>query len=52
MAPHQVVGTNDPKLAESNLPRYPVLPNTYDARKIEEIRRTVMVANVDHEVSL
>jgi len=51
LPPHQVVATNDPKLTEANLPRYPVLPTNYDTRKIEEIRRTILIANLDPEVT-
>lgn len=51
LPPHQVVVTVDPKLTESNLPQYPPLPPTHDTRKIEEIRRTALIANVDPEVS-
>lgn len=38
--------TFDPKLEENNLPEYPPLPVNYDARKIGEIRRTVIVIDV------
>ncbi|OXA59804.1 putative splicing factor, arginine/serine-rich 7 [Folsomia candida] len=49
--PHQVVVTSDPKLAELQLPPYPNLPPTYDSRRIEEIRRTIMIANIDPEIT-
>lgn len=38
--------TFDPKLEEYNLPEYPPLPVNFDARKIEEIRRTIIVIDV------
>ncbi|XP_053614810.1 probable splicing factor, arginine/serine-rich 7 isoform X2 [Plodia interpunctella] len=46
MPPNQVIQTHDPKMIAAGLPPYPPLPATYDARKIEEIRRTVLVADV------
>lgn len=42
----QVIKTADPKLEEHNLPEYPALPISFDARKIEEIRRTIIVIDV------
>lgn len=49
MVPNQVVKTDDPKLVEANLPEYPALPVNYDARKIEETRRTIVVLDIpDH----
>lgn len=45
--PSQVIQTHDPKLAAAGLPPYPPLPAAYDSRKIEEIRRTVLVGDVD-----
>ncbi|CAL8078326.1 unnamed protein product [Orchesella dallaii] len=50
--PLQVVITKDPRLLERNLPLYPPLPPTVDSRKIEEIRRTIMVCNIDPDVSV
>lgn len=38
--------TSDPKLEEHGLPEYPALPVSFDARKIEEIRRTVIVIDI------
>ncbi|ODN06593.1 putative splicing factor, arginine/serine-rich 7 [Orchesella cincta] len=49
--PLQVVITKDPRLLEGNLPLYPPLPPTVDSRKIEEIRRTIMICNIDPDVS-
>ncbi|CAL8069796.1 unnamed protein product [Orchesella dallaii] len=49
--PHHVVITKDPRLVERNLPSYPPLSPTFDSRKIEEIRRTIMVCNIDHDIS-
>lgn len=42
----QVIKTSDPKLIEFNLPEYPPLPITFDARKIEEIRRTIILIDI------
>lgn len=42
--PNQVIRTLDPKLNEHNLPEYPPLP--LNAKKIEEIRRTIIVLDV------
>lgn len=49
--PNQVIVTNDPVLASNGLPPYPQLPITYDARRIEEIRRTLVAINVDDDVT-
>lgn len=43
--PNQVIQTHDANLTAAGLPPYPPLPTTYDSRKIEEIRRTVLVAD-------
>lgn len=44
--PNQVIRTDDPKLIENNLPEYPPLPVNFDARKIEETRRTIVVVDI------
>lgn len=49
--PNQVIVTNDPVLASNGLPPYPQLPITYDSRRIEEIRRTLVAINVDENVT-
>lgn len=46
LPPNQVIQTFDPKMAAASLPGYPPLPAAYDSRKIEEIRRTVLVVDV------
>ena len=37
----------DPKLDANGLPTYPHLPGHLDSRKIEEIRRTLVIGNLD-----
>ncbi|XP_064604652.1 probable splicing factor, arginine/serine-rich 7 isoform X2 [Liolophura sinensis] len=49
--PSQVITTNDPKLTALGLPQYPPLPGNTDPSKIEEIRRTVYVGNLDSTVT-
>uniref|UniRef100_A0A1B6H2B7 RRM domain-containing protein n=1 Tax=Cuerna arida TaxID=1464854 RepID=A0A1B6H2B7_9HEMI len=49
--PNQVITTHDPLLVSNGLPPYPPLPVTYDARRIEEIRRTLLVINIDNSIS-
>ncbi|KAK3581845.1 hypothetical protein CHS0354_025299 [Potamilus streckersoni] len=44
---NQVITTNDPRLTAHGLPQYPPLPGSTDPAKIEEIRRTVVVGNLD-----
>lgn len=51
MPPNQVITTHDPLLVSNGLPPYPPLPVTYDARRIEEIRRTLLVINIDNSLS-
>lgn len=43
----QVITTIDPRLTALGLPQYPQLPANMDPSKIEEIRRTVYVGNLD-----
>ncbi len=45
------IETIDPELTDKNLPSYPPLPGTLDVPKIEEIRRTVYLSNLDKNVS-
>ncbi|XP_072748146.1 probable splicing factor, arginine/serine-rich 7 [Anoplolepis gracilipes] len=49
--PNHVITTMDPKLEANGLPPYPHLPGHLDSRRIEEIRRTLVVANLDSLVS-
>ncbi|CAL1540336.1 unnamed protein product [Lymnaea stagnalis] len=48
---NQVITTYDPRLTSLGLPQYPPLPATTDASKIEEIRRTVYVSDLDPKVT-
>lgn len=48
----QVIKTCDPKLTEFNLPEYPALPINFDARKIEEIRRTIILIDIPSDWEL
>lgn len=48
VGPNQVFNSHDPNLVSLGLPPYPPLPATLDSRIIEEIRRTVLVAEVGH----
>ncbi|KAI4480411.1 hypothetical protein M0802_014248 [Mischocyttarus mexicanus] len=45
--PNHVITTMDPKLETHGLPPYPHLPGHLDSRRIEEIRRTLVIANLD-----
>lgn len=45
------IETVDPELTDRNLPSYPPLPGTLDVPKIEEIRRTVYLSNLDKNVN-
>ena len=49
--PNHVITTMDPKLEANSLPPYPHLPGHLDSRRIEEIRRTLIVANLDPSVT-
>nr|CAD7395210.1 unnamed protein product [Timema cristinae] len=49
--PNQVITTHDPRLEANGLPLYPPLPATLDARRIEEIRRTLLVAGIESSVT-
>ena len=49
--PTAFIETIDPELTDRNLPAYPVLSGTLDIPKIEEIRRTVYLSNIDKEVN-
>ena len=40
----------DPELTDRNLPPYPPLSGSLDISKVEEIRRTVYLSNLDKEV--
>jgi len=50
--PNACIETIDPELTDRNLPPYPTLIVTSDISKVEEIRRTVYLSNIDKEVSL
>ncbi|XP_076463008.1 uncharacterized protein LOC143295270 isoform X34 [Babylonia areolata] len=43
----QAITTYDPRLNALGLPQYPPLPASLDAAKVEEIRRTVYIGNLD-----
>ncbi|KAK9499184.1 hypothetical protein O3M35_003683 [Rhynocoris fuscipes] len=49
--PNQVITTHDPVLISNGLPPYPPLPINYDSVRIEEIRRTVVAANIDNNIT-
>ena len=42
-----MITTYDPRLNALGLPQYPPLPASLDAAKVEEIRRTVYIGNLD-----
>jgi arginine/serine-rich splicing factor 12 len=44
------IETIDPELTDRNLPPYPPLSGTLDITKVEEIRRTVYLSNLDKDV--
>lgn len=47
----QLIYTIDPQLAQLGIPQYPPLPASTDTTKLEEIRRTIAVSNLDVSVS-
>ncbi|GAB1600447.1 splicing regulatory glutamine/lysine-rich protein 1-like isoform X2 [Argonauta hians] len=47
----QVITTYDPRLTALGLAQYPPLPGSTDPNKLEEIRRTVYVFNIDSSVT-
>ncbi|XP_065225609.1 probable splicing factor, arginine/serine-rich 7 [Planococcus citri] len=49
--PNQQIITQDPVLTSNGLPPYPPLSANHEARRIEEIRRTLVVINVDESVN-
>jgi arginine/serine-rich splicing factor 12 len=46
-----VVNTIDPRLIQLCLPQYPPLPASTEPVKLDEIRRTVLVSNLDPSIS-
>lgn len=44
------IETIDPELTDRNLPAYPPLSGMIDVAKVEEIRRTVYLSNIDKNV--
>lgn len=51
LPPNHVITTMDPRLESNNLPLYPHLPGHLDSRRIEEIRRTLVLGNLEASVS-
>src|SRR5256885_2186220 len=47
----QVISTIDPRLSALGLPQYPPLPANTDPQKVEEIRRTIYVGNLDSKIT-
>lgn len=47
----QVISTIDPRLQALGLPQYPPLPANMDPSKVEEIRRTIYVGNLDSKIT-
>lgn len=47
----QIITTIDPRLTALGLPQYPPLPANMDPSRIEEIRRTVYVGNLDSTIT-
>ncbi|CAF1386190.1 unnamed protein product [Rotaria magnacalcarata] len=50
--PNAIIETIDPELSDRYLPPYPPLPGILDISKVEEIRRTVYLSNLDKDISL
>ncbi|CAF1221149.1 unnamed protein product [Adineta steineri] len=50
--PNAYYETIDPELTDRNLPSYPPLSGTLDIPKVEEIRRTVYLSNLDKDIDL
>lgn len=46
----QVISTIDPRLSALGLPQYPPLPANTDPSRVEEIRRTIYVGNMDSKI--
>ena len=46
-----VVNTIDPRLIQLSLPQYPPLPASTEPVKLDEIRRTILVSNLDLSVT-
>lgn len=44
--PNQVIQSHDPRMTAAGVPQYPPIPAAYDSRKIEEIRRTLLVGDI------
>lgn len=49
--PNHFISTMDPKLEGNNLPLYPPLPGHLDCRRIEEIRRTLVIGNLSSTIT-
>ncbi len=47
---NQVIVTIDPELNSLGLPQYPSLPACTEPVKLEEIRRTLLISNLDGSV--
>ncbi|CAF3399754.1 unnamed protein product [Rotaria socialis] len=50
--PNAIIETIDPELSDRYLPPYPPLQGILDISKVEEIRRTVYLSNLDKDISL
>lgn len=46
-----MIQTHDPRLPAAGLPAYPPLPAAYNARQIEEIRRTLLAIDLDPDIT-